>query len=109
MSRSPRRTKLSGLSCCRSMSTGQGQGRLTESRRTLSQTDAIAAVTTFYGKTAREKTASPSKTTKKKKSRHGSNTTGADRDDALDLSDSETIEGSGEVLASVLGLPPRVM
>lgn len=88
------------------MSTGQGQGRLTESRRTLSQTDAIAALSAFYGKAGKDKATSPAKKTQKK---NGTTTPGANPDDAIDLSDSESIGGGGEVLASVLGLPSRVM
>lgn len=85
------------------MSTNQGQGRITESRLRLSQTDAIAALTTFYGKVTREKAPSPRKKSK------STTTPGDQTDDVIDLSDSESIGGGGEVLASVLGLPPRVM
>jgi hypothetical protein len=88
------------------MSTGQGQGRLTESRQMLSQTDAITALSTFYGSTAKDKTVSPAR---KKANKNGTATLGANLDDAIDLSDSESVSNGGEVLASVLGLPSRVM
>lgn len=91
------------------MASGQGQGRLTESRKALSSTDAIAAITSFYGKAASHRKDSPTRKKCPKKRKVQGSSSGADANDAIDLSDTESIGGSGEALATVLGLPPRVM
>lgn len=90
------------------MASGQGQGRLTESRKSLSSVDAISAITTFYGK-ALANIRSPTKKKRAKKGDALASTSGADANDVIDLSDTESAAGGGEALATVLGLPPRVM
>lgn len=89
------------------MSTGQGQGRLTEGRRTLSQADSIAVLSKFYGK-ATATSSSPRKAKSRKKPELPA-TAGDKLDRAIDLSDTEIGDAGGEALATVLGLPARIV
>lgn len=93
------------------MASGKGQGRLTESRVTLSQSAAITTITNFYSKEAGETSASPakkkSKNSKRKKEVMELDSSSPIRE-TIDLSSPEPVKG-GEALASVLGLPDRVM
>lgn len=91
------------------MASGQGQGRLTESRVTLSSADAIAAITKFFSKTSTAKSPSSKKKKRKdSKANKGVVSPGSCAEDVIDVSDTESTSG-GEALASVLGLPARVM